>query len=116
MEFKDRLIKLRKELNLTQEELAQKIGYTRTAISAWEIGRNEPSNADTIKLAEYFGVSTDFLLGKSDIRNPENTDLDKLQIGLSAKDYSNISDEQLKQIKDFAKYVLKDNKKDKEDK
>lgn len=71
MEFKDRLIKLRKELNLTQEELAQKIGYTRTAISAWEIGRNEPSNADTIKLAECFGVSTDYLLGKSDIRNPE---------------------------------------------
>lgn len=71
MEFKDRLIKLRKELNLTQEELAQKIGYTRTAISAWEIGRNEPSNADTIKLADFFGVSTDYLLGKSDIRNPE---------------------------------------------
>lgn len=71
MEFKDRLIKLRKELNLTQEELAQKIGYTRTAISAWEIGRNEPSNADTIKLAKYFGVSTDYLLGKSNIRNPE---------------------------------------------
>lgn len=71
MEFKDRLIKLRKELNLTQEELAQKIGYTRTAISAWEIGRNEPSNADTIKLAKYFGVSTDYLLGKSDNRNSD---------------------------------------------
>lgn len=71
MEFKDRLIKLRKELNLTQEELAQKIGYTRTAISAWEIGRNEPSNADTIKLANYFGVSTDYILGKSDNRNSD---------------------------------------------
>ena len=116
MEFKDRLIKLRKELNLTQEELAQKIGYTRTAISAWEIGRNEPSNADTIKLAKYFGVSTDYLLGKSDIRNPEKEDLDKLQIGLSTKDYSNISDEQLKQIEDFAKFVLKDNKKEDKEK
>ena len=113
MEFRDRLIKLRKELNLTQEELAQKIGYTRTAISAWEIGRNEPSNTDTIKLAEYFGVSTDYLLGKSDIRNPNGEDLDKLQIGLSTKEYKNISDEQLKQIEDFAKYVLKDNKKEK---
>lgn len=71
MEFRDRLIRLRKELNLTQEELAQKIGYTRTAISAWEIGRNEPSNTDTIKLAEYFGVSTDYLLGKSDNRNSD---------------------------------------------
>lgn len=69
MEFKDRLVKLRKELSLTQEEFAQKIGYTRTAISAWEIGRNEPSNADTVKIADFFGVSTDFLLGKTDVRN-----------------------------------------------
>lgn len=84
MEFKDRLIKLRKELNLTQEELAQKIGYTRTAISAWEIGRNEPSNADTIKLAKYFGVSTDYLLGKSDIRNPLSIDEDKINLAFSS--------------------------------
>ena len=84
MEFKDRLIKLRKELNLTQEELAQKIGYTRTAISAWEIGRNEPSNADTIKLAEYFGVSTDYLLGKSDVRNPEKVDIDKADVAFAS--------------------------------
>lgn len=69
MEFKERLVKLRKELNLTQEDFAQKIGYTRTAISAWEIGRNEPSNSDTIKIADFFGVSTDYLLGKSDTRN-----------------------------------------------
>lgn len=69
MGFKDRLVKLRKELSLTQEEFAQKIGYTRTAISAWEIGRNEPSNADTVKIADFFGVSTDYLLGKTDLRN-----------------------------------------------
>ena len=69
MEFKDRLVKLRKELGLTQEDFAQKIGYTRTAISAWEIGRNEPSNADTVKIADFFGVSTDYLLCKTDIRN-----------------------------------------------
>lgn len=73
MKFKDRLKQLRKELNLTQEEFAQKIGYTRTAVSAWEIGRNEPSNADTIKLADFFNVSTDYLLGISDTRKPDNT-------------------------------------------
>lgn len=71
MDFKDRLVSLRKENGLTQEEFAKKIGYTRTAVSAWEIGRNEPSNADTIKIANFFNVSTDYLLGKSDIRNPE---------------------------------------------
>lgn len=69
MEFKDRLSKLRKELGLTQEDLAKKIGYTRTAISAWEIGRNEPSYSDIVKIADFFNVSLDYLLGKSDIRN-----------------------------------------------
>ena len=74
-------------------------------------------NTETLAiLANFFNVSIDYLLGKSDIRNPEKADLDKLQIGLSAKDYSNITDEQIKQIEDFAKFVLKDNKKDKSDK
>lgn len=63
MKFKDRLILLRKELHLTQEELASKLGFSRTAISAWEIGRNEPSNEDTIKIANFFNVSVDYLLG-----------------------------------------------------
>lgn len=71
MKIKDRIKQLRLELNLTQEQFAQKIGFSRTAISAWEIGRNEPSNDDTIKLADFFGVSTDYLLGKTDIRNIE---------------------------------------------
>lgn len=55
------------------------------------------------------------LLGKSDIRNPEeiDIDIDNIKIGLSAKDYTNITDEQRKQIEDFAKFVLKDNRKKK---
>ena len=72
MKFKDRLVQLRKEANLTQIEFAEKIGFSRTAVSAWEIGRNEPSNEDTIKISEFFDVSVDYLIGKSDIRNPNN--------------------------------------------
>ena len=110
MEFKDRLIKLRKELNLTQEELAQKIGYTRTAISAWEIGRNEPSNADIIKLAEYFGVSTDYLLGKTDIRNIE----DDFKFAYH-KETEGLSEDEIKEALEFYKKIKygKENKKDK---
>ena len=107
MEFKDRLIKLRKELNLTQEELAQKIGYTRTAISAWEIGRNEPSNADTIKLAEYFGVSTDYLLGKTDIRNIE----EDFRFAYH-KETEGLSEDEIKEALEF--YKLVKNRKNKE--
>lgn len=89
MVFKDRLKKLRKELNLTQEEFAQKIGYTRTAISAWEIGRNEPSNDDMVKLANYFNVSTDYLLGKTNERNVSHSDIPEIrQIERGAKNMS----------------------------
>lgn len=111
----NRIKQLRNEKNINQDVLAKLLGLEIAGISKLETGRVPLKDEYIVKLAEYFGVSTDYLLGKSDIRNPENKDLDKLQIGLSAKDYSNISDEQLKQIEDFARFVLKDNKKDKED-
>ena len=112
----NRIKNLREEKNMKQEDLAKILSISSSAVGMYERDEREPNDEITLKLAEYFGVSTDYLLGKSDIRNPENTDLDKLQIGLSTKDYSNISDEQIKQIEDFAKFVLKDNKKDKSDK
>lgn len=116
MSFGTILKKLRQDNNLTQDELAKKIETSRSNIANYENDKNMPSVDILEKLAKLFNVTIDYLLGKSDIRNPEKADLDKLQIGLSAKDYSNITDEQIKQIEDFAKFVLKDNKKDKEDK
>lgn len=100
-------------LGLNQIELAKKLNLSSSAsISQYESGDRIPSDDIKLKMCEIFNCSLDYLMGKSDIRNPEKADLDKLQIGLSTKDYSNISDEQLKQIEDFAKFVLKDNKKD----
>ena len=106
--FKERLKQLRKELGLTQEEFAEKIGYTRTAVSAWEIGRNEPSNNDTIKLADFFGVSIDYLLGKSDVRNPEPQDdpLGLAEIGFSMKDYVPPTETQKEQIRSLIEVIL----------
>ena len=116
MSFGTILKKLRQDYNLTQDELAKKIDTSRSNIANYENDKNMPSVDILEKLARLFDCTTDYLLGKSDMRNPEKSDLDKLQIGLSSKDYPNISDEQIKQIEDFAKFVLKDNKKDKEDK
>lgn len=84
MKFKDRLVQLRKEFGLTQIEFAEKIGFSRTAISAWEIGRNEPSNEDTIKIANFFNVSVDYLIGKSNIKNPEKIDMDDVDVSFLA--------------------------------
>ena len=102
---------LREELNMTQQELADKLDGAKSTVAMYEKGDRKPSMEVLLKLSEIFDCSIDYILGKSDIRNPENTNLDKLQIGLSTNDYANISEEQLKQIEDFAKFVLKDNKK-----
>ena len=117
MVFGERIKQLRIEHQWTQEYVCEKLNISPGALSRYETSMYEPKSLELVKdFANLFRVSTDYLLGKSDIRNPGKTDLDKLQIGLSTKDYTNISDTQIKQIEDFAKYVLKDNKKDKEDK
>ena len=61
--FQTRLKELRIENNLSQHKLAEKIGVTQKAIDFWEKGINEPKVSYVIKLAIFFGVSADYLLG-----------------------------------------------------
>ncbi len=62
MEFNEKLQILRKQKNLTQEELAQALFVSRTAVSKWESGRGYP-NIDSLKaIAKFFGVTVDDLL------------------------------------------------------
>ena len=62
--------KLRLEKKLTQQEVADKIGITRPAYTAYESGKREPDFSMLQVLADLFGVSTDYLLGRSDKRHP----------------------------------------------
>ena len=106
--FSQRLKQLRLEKNLTQNEFAKELGYTRTAISAWETGRNEPSNYDTVKIANYFHVTTDYLLGNTDVRDPGNSIddiLNESMIGISINEYKKLSESDKKEIRQFAIYV-----------
>lgn len=63
--FGSRLRQLRKEDNLTQKELAAKLGLAFSTISMYERGIREPDFETTEAIADYFNVSMDFLLGKS---------------------------------------------------
>ena len=63
METRNTILELRKHLNLSQNEFAEKLSVTRQAVSRWENGETVP-NIDTLKLiAKTFDVSVDFLLG-----------------------------------------------------
>lgn len=57
---------LRIETELTQGELAKVLGITQDSISLWEKGKRIPDTPYIAKLAEYFDVSADYLLGLSD--------------------------------------------------
>lgn len=61
--FGDRLKELRKNNNISQEKLGELLGVSSNAIYSWEISRTQPSLETINKLAEYFGVTTDYLLG-----------------------------------------------------
>lgn len=69
MIFGERLKKLRKRDGVTQTELAKATGLSQSAITAWEVGTNYPAATAIVVLAEYFGVSADYLLGLSDNEN-----------------------------------------------
>lgn len=88
----------------TQEEVAEKIGVSRARYSHYENSRSEPDTEILNKLADYFKVSTDFLLGRTEDPTPirketidEDGELEKLledpETGLWAKEWSESTEE-----------------------
>ena len=64
--FQNRLKELRLEKGISQKDLGIAIGATYSAISYWETGTNEPKISHLIALANFFGVTADYLLGLED--------------------------------------------------
>ena len=67
MEFHEKLQELRKQRGLTQEELAQSLFVSRTAISRWESGRGYPSIDSLKAIAKFFSVTVDELLSGDEV-------------------------------------------------
>lgn len=70
---------LREHYGITQTQLAERLGVTKSAVNAWETGTNSPSLTYIIKLAQIYGVSTDYLLGVNERLTVDITNLDELQ-------------------------------------
>ena len=64
--FNERLKELRQEQGLSVIKLGTAIGVSDATICRWESGQNDIKGRDLIKLAIFFGVSTDYLLGLED--------------------------------------------------
>lgn len=71
----DILKELRKLKDVKQEDVAKAIGISKSGYGYYEQGRSMPDPEMLLKLAEYFNVSVDYLLGNSDIKEPQNMDI-----------------------------------------
>lgn len=100
--IKDKIKQLRIEKNLSQKELAKTIGLSEKTISHYESGYSEPSLEIIIKLVDYFGISTDYLIGTesedgqietthfgNEISEDEQELLDKIR-KLNKRDYKTV--------------------------
>ena len=64
--FSERLINIRKSKKIPAKAVADALGLSKAAISQFESGKNAPSSATLIALADFFNISLDYLVGRSD--------------------------------------------------
>ncbi|MHC5407295.1 helix-turn-helix domain-containing protein [Listeria seeligeri] len=69
--FGNRLSELRKKKGMSQYKLADELGFSRGQIANYEQGSREPDYSTLLKIAEYFNVTTDYLLGKEEFDNSD---------------------------------------------
>lgn len=96
----DRLRSLREEKKLTQEELGKAINVTKVSISGYENSNRNPDIETLHQIADYFEVSSDYLMGRSDVKNPE-----KKPDGRFFYDLDHASDEDLDKLEEFFKFL-----------
>lgn len=87
----NRIRELRKEKGLTQLQFCQKLNITQSTLSGWECERWQPDNETLIKLANYFDVSIDYLLGRVDKK------ISFAQIAKELRESNNLTQKQLSQ-------------------
>ena len=106
MSFGTILKKLRQDNNLTQDELAKKIDTSRSNIANYENDKNMPSIDVLEKLSKLFDCSIDYLLGKSDIRNPE--EIKNVQFAnAGGLDTDGLDEEDIEEIQRQIDYIKK---------
>lgn len=64
--FCERLRDLRREMNLSQKQLADVLKTNNSSVCDWERGRSQPDLETLVKIAKFFEVKTDYLLGLED--------------------------------------------------
>lgn len=86
MNFNEKLIKLRKERGLSQEELGAAVGVSRQTISKWELAQSYPDFQKLVSLSDYFKISLDTLVKDIDVEDVRDKNLNEKQLSMIYKD------------------------------
>lgn len=112
----DRILELIMKSGKSINSLEKEIGFTRGTIANWKNGKNKVSTDAIVKISQYFNVSTDYLLGKTDDPTPPRSNTDgssKLVIPEKYKDVAvafrggvdNLTQEDIDDIVRFIEFV-----------
>lgn len=102
----NRLKLLREERGLYQKDIAKLLSVSIPAVNQYESGKRDMSTDTILKLADFFNVSTDYLLGKSDIRNIE--ELKQVRFANSGGvNTEGLDEEDLKELQRHIEYMKK---------
>lgn len=107
MEFSERLKDLRKQAELTQVDVAEKLGISQPAYASWEHGVKKPTQENLVKIAQVLNVSVDYLLGNSEEKVDE---LDNIEL-LFRMNSKGLTDEEKKVFKKELIEFMKERKK-----
>ncbi len=101
--FAERLKELRKKANITQLEFAKKFNVSNGAIGNWESGKRQPDSETLSKLADFFNVSIDYLVGRTD--NPTPPTIDEQLDGVEFALYGEVKDMTEAQKRDVLNFI-----------
>jgi len=122
MDFSTRLTALRKQKKLLQADLANKIGIARATYGAYEQGTRQPDFETLEKIADYFDVSTDYLLGRTNTpeltTKPQQDDeaefqafINNPELGVWYKELPKSSEEELRKLRTIWEMIKSEQKK-----
>lgn len=107
MEFAERLKILRKQVKLTQAQIAEKLNISQQAYASWERGVKKPTQENLVKIAQVLDVTVDYLVGNSEEKSDE---LDNIEL-LFRMNSKGLTDEEKRIFKKELIEFMKERKK-----
>ena len=107
--MKNRIKELREQQKMKQKELAEALGVRQNTLSTWETGRYEPDNEMLRRIAAFFGVSVDYIIGKSNYKELPGDQIDFTRINVLMKLVSQFTTEQFDRFVIMGENLLNEN-------